>query len=73
MKGDIPLLVENLSSSEDRVRLSALQALGQLASHAESAADAIQNCLSDRKKNVREAAQATLEKIHQAAQAAVPR
>ena len=72
VKGDIPLLTENLSSSNDTLKLASLQALGQLAPHAESAADSIQNCLADRNNTVREAARATLEKIHRAEQAIAP-
>jgi vesicle coat complex subunit len=71
MKGSIPLLVDNLSSSNDQLKLASLQALGQLAPHSESAADSMQNCLADRKNTVREAARASLEKIHRATQAVV--
>jgi hypothetical protein len=73
IKGDLPLLADNLSSQDDGLKLATLETLGQLAAHAEPAAAAIQNCLSDRNKTVSEAARATLEKIQRAAQAVAPR
>lgn len=73
VKVNIPLLVDNLSSSNDGLKLASLQAIGQLAPYAESVADSIQNCLADRNNTVRETARATLEKIQRAAQAVAHR